>query len=92
MIRNAHVPSILEGSRATEDVVLNTPEKRLCLLSLLLESIGCIKILDMLLESRAVGPGFKGAVVTRFNSLDFEEVILGLSPAPWLGNLPGTYW
>jgi len=88
----AHVPSVFENSRATKDVVLDAPEKRFGLFSFLLEIIRCIEILDVLLESRTIGPGLKRAVITWLNSLDLEEIILGLFTVPRLCNLPGTYW
>jgi len=75
---SAHVPNVFEGGRATKDVVLDNPEKRFGLFSLLLEVIRCIEILDVLLESRTIGPGLKRAIITRFNSLDLEKIILGL--------------
>jgi len=46
----------------------------------------------VLLESRTIGPGLKRAVITWLNSLDLEEIILGLFTVPGLCNLPGTYW
>lgn len=65
-----HVPGVLEGSGATEDVVLDTLEEGLSILSLLLESIGSIEVLDVFLKGRTVGPALERTVVTRLNSLN----------------------
>lgn len=69
-----HVPGVLEGSGAAKDVILHPLEEGLSILSLLLESVGGVEILDVLFKSWAVGPAFKGAVVTGFNSLNWTVI------------------
>lgn len=69
------VPGILQSRGAAKHEITNSTKEGLRTLFSSLELGGRVYVRGVLLESRAVSPGLKGAVVSRFDSFDRDVLV-----------------